>query len=298
LRDIRRRMTITAAPKRVALAFAITALFSASSHAEEPRGTRPSFVIRTLSDVPNRAAFAEHIWVPDIDAGFVPQGLAYSNGQLVLSAYRSTNSKQNHGPCRLFFIAPSTGAVTRRVDLPPSCGHAGGVAALADGRVVVADSRALYTVKGSRVTAITILKGKLHAAFAEADSRSLWIGSYKKSGHGTLWQFPLTILGKAAIDESHAVARHTIPARVQGLALDHSGGMWLTVSGSRDGTLLKFDPVHNRVIARYAMPAGIDDLAVDGRGRIWAVSEAGSIRWSKWPTNYPLLFAIDPARLQ
>lgn len=265
--------------------------------AEEPSGTRPAFITRPLSQVPNDAAFAARLWAPDIDAGFVPQGLAYSRGQLVLSAYRSTDPKQNRGPCRLFFITPATGAVTHRLDLPPSCGHAGGVAALRDGRIVVADTHALYVIAHRRVTATISMGGKLRGSFAAADGKTLWIGSYNRSG-GTLWRLPLNALNRLAINERHASTTLAIPARVQGLVFDHKGGAWLTVSGSRDGTLLKFDPARGRVTAHYTMPAGIEDLAVDDHGLIWAVSEAGSIRWSKWPTNYPLLFAIDPARLQ
>lgn len=281
---------------RIAIVIALVAMPGAVVHAKEPRGVPPSSVVRPLSDVPNSISFVAHIWAPDIDAGFVPQGLAYSGGQLVLSAYRSTDPKQNRGPCRLFFIAPTTGAITSRLDLPPSCGHAGGVASLRDGRIVVADTHALYMVAGRRVTATIHLQGKLRGSFADTDGRTLWIGSYNRSG-GTLWRLPLNVLDRPAIDESHAMMTLAIPARVQGLAFDHKGGAWLTISGSRDGALLKFDPVHGRVTASYAMPAGIEDIAVDDHGLIWAVSEAGSIRWSKWPTNYPLLFAIDPARL-
>lgn len=282
---------------QIAAAVVTIVLSCAPGRAEEPRGTRPSSVTKPLSDVPNSAAFVARIWVPEIDAGFVPQGLAYTGENLVLSAYRSTDPAQDRGPCRLFFISPSTGAVADRLDLPSTCGHAGGVAALADGRIIVADTHMLYVVTGRRVTATVQLKGKLRGSFAEADDRTLWIGSYDRSA-GTLWQLPLKALDQPEIDESSALTTLAIPARAQGVAFDHKGGAWLTVSGSHDGALLKFDPTNGHVIATYAMPAGIEDLAVDRRGLIWAVSEAGSIRWSKWPTTFPLLFAIDPARLQ
>jgi hypothetical protein len=45
-------------------------------------------------------------------------------------------------------------------------------------------------------------------------------------------------------------------------------------------------------------PAGIEDIAFDGAGRLWASSEAGSRRWSAWPTYFPLVFAIDVNRLK
>jgi sugar lactone lactonase YvrE len=270
--------------------------FASPVSAADVLGTKPNFVSRPLSDVPNAAAIGTRIWAPDLDEGFVPQGLAYVGGQLALSAYRSTDRKQGRGPCRLFFMSPVTGAVARRLDLPETCGHAGGVAALADGRVVVADTHSLYVVSGGRVTATVALKGQLRGSFADSDGHALWIGSYDRSG-GTLWRIPPEALARTEIDESAATKTLPIPPRVQGLAFDRKGGAWLTVSGSRDGALLRIDPDDGRVLATYAMPAGIEDIAVDGRGLIWAVSESGSIRWSAWSTNFPLVFAIDPARL-
>jgi len=259
-------------------------------------GKKPDVVSRPLSDVPNATAIGTRIWVPDLDEGFVPQGLAYIGGQLALSAYRSADPKQGRGPCRLFLLSPATGAVAQRLGLPETCGHAGGVAALADGRLVVADTHSLYVVSGGRVTATVALKGKLRGSFADSDGHALWIGAYDRSG-GTLWRIPPEALARAEIDESAATKTLPIPPRVQGLAFDRKGGAWLTVSGSRDGALLRIDPDGGRVLATYAMPAGIEDIAVDDRGLIWAVSESGSIRWSAWSTNFPLVFAIDPARL-
>ena len=278
------------------IALAVSMLgFASPAPAENILGTKPASVTRPLSEVPNADAVGTRIWVPDIDEGFVPQGLAYTGGHLALSAYRSTDPKQGRGQCRLFFLSPA-GAVARRLDLPGTCGHAGGVAALADGRLVVADTHSLYVVSSNRVTATINLKGSLRGSFADSDGHALWIGSYDRSG-GSLWRIPPEALTRTEIDESVVTKTLVIPARVQGLAFDRKGGAWLTVSGSRDGALLRIDPKDGHVLATHAMVAGIEDLAVDDRGRIWAVSESGSIRWSKWSTNFPLVFSIDPARL-
>jgi hypothetical protein len=281
---------------RLALAAVVT-LLSSVVHSAEPLGQHPSSVKRPLSDVPNSAAIVPRIWAPQLDDGFVPQGLSFANGHLLLSAYRSTDPKQGRGPCRLFVIAPDTGAVTDHIDLPESCGHAGGAAVLGDGRIVVADTHAVYEIRNRKVTATVQLKGKLRGSFADADGNSLWIGSYDKNG-GTLWQLPPDVFSHSEIDDSHATKTLTIPARAQGLLFDGNGHGWIAISGSRDGALLRFDPADGHVIASYPMPAGIEDLALDPSGLIWAVSEAGSIRWSKWDTNYPVLFTIDPAKLR
>jgi len=154
----------------------------------------------------------------------------------------------------------------------------------------------LYVVSGGAVTATIHLKGNLRGSFADSDGHALWIGSYDRSG-GALWRIPPEALTRSEIDESAATKTLVIPPRVQGLAFDRRGGAWLTVSGSRDGALLRIDPNDGHVLATYAMTAGIEDIAVDNRGRIWATSESGSIRWSKWSTNFPLVFSIDPKRL-
>jgi hypothetical protein len=281
---------------RLALAAAVT-LLSTAGHTAEPLGKHPSSVTRPLSDVPNSAAIVPRIWAPQLDDGFVPQGLSFANGHLLLSAYRSTDPKQGRGPCRLFVIAPDTGAVTDHIDLPESCGHAGGVAVFGDGRIVVADTHAIYEIRDRKVTATVHLKGKLRGSFADAEGNALWIGSYDRNG-GALWRLPPDVFTRSEIDDSHATRTLTIPARVQGLLFDGSGHGWMTISGSRDGALLRFDPADGHVIDSYPMPAGIEDLALDPSGLIWAVSEAGSIRWSKWDTNYPVLFTIDPAKLR
>lgn len=46
------------------------------------------------------------------------------------------------------------------------------------------------------------------------------------------------------------------------------------------------------------MVIGMEGLAFDAQGALWSVSEAGSLRWQRWGVYYPVLFRIDPARLQ
>jgi hypothetical protein len=275
------------------------ALFASTSFAADlPRGTKPGSVTRPLSEVPNEGAIVERIWLPGHDEGYVPQGLAFADGRLVLGTYRSTDPKQNRGPCRVFFVIPATGAIDTQVDLPSGCGHAGGIAALKDGRIVVADTRLLHVLKNRRVVAAVKLKGKLQGSFADSDGASLWLGAYDRDRTGQMWRMPASALSRKELTERDAASTVTAPQRAQGLAVDRNGQLWVTVSGSRDGWLLRLDATTGDVQARYAMPAGIEDIAFDDKGLLWATSEAGSLRWSAWSTNFPLLFAIDPARLR
>jgi outer membrane protein assembly factor BamB len=260
-------------------------------------GTPPTLVRRTLSAVPNEAAIVTRIWAPALDEGFIPQGMAWHSGGIALSGSVSVGRDQSQGPCQVIWMSPSSGAITRRLALPRGCGHAGGLAALADGRLVVADTRALFVIRDGAVSREISLRGALRGSFADFDGKDLWIGSYDRSG-GRLWRFPLAALDQAQIDESAAIESLQAPANAQGLAFDRSGQLWMTTSSSRSGEILRLDRKTGQVLARHPAPAGIEDIAFDGQGRLWASSEAGSRRWSSWATFYPLVFAVDIARLR
>jgi hypothetical protein len=267
------------------------------AQAQQAGGTAPTIINRPLSAVPNAQAVSSAFWVPDLDAGFVPQGLAWQGGSLVLSGYVSTDAGQSRGPCRLVWINPSSGQATRRLNLPPSCGHAGGIAALPGGRLVVADTKELFIVSGGQVTGSVRLKGRLRGSFADFDGQDLWIGLHDRGG-GALWRLPLSVLDRPGISEADAAGTLSAPAGMQGLAFDSSGQMWATTSGSKSGAIMRLDRRSGAVLASYAAPAGIEDISFDSSGRLWASSEAGTRRWSGWQTFYPLVFAIDVAALR
>jgi hypothetical protein len=263
----------------------------------EPAGAPPTIVRRALSTIPNEAAIVMRLWVPALDEGFVPQGMAWHGGGIAISGYVSTERDQSKGPCHVIWVSPTSGAVMRRVALPASCGHAGGLAALSDGRLVVADTQVLFVLSGGAVQREIRLTGALHGSFADFDGRNLWIGSYDRGG-GRLWRFALAALEQSEIGETAALGTLPAPANAQGLAFDRSGQLWVTTSGSKSGEILRLDPGTGQILARHAAPAGIEDIAFDGQGRMWASSEAGSRRWSAWSTFYPLIFAIEPSRLR
>lgn len=261
-----------------------------------PQGVAPGLVVRPLSAVPNAQAIGARLWVPDLDAGFIPQGLAVDGARLALAGYVSTDRAQGRGPCRVLWIDPARGAVTRRLDLPPACGHAGGAAALPGARLLVADTRILFVVGAAGLERAVALAGGLRGSFADFDGRDVWIGAYDKAG-GTLWRLPLAALDKDAIDARDALETRVAPAEIQGLAFDRAGSMWASVSNGRAGALLRLDSA-GAVTARYAAPAGIEDIAFAPDRTLWASSEAGTLRWSDWPTFFPLLFSIDVTALR
>ena len=53
-------------------------------------GIAPSYGPEKVSAVPNAAAIVRRIWLPGLDAGYDPQGLAVDGGGIYVSAYRAT----------------------------------------------------------------------------------------------------------------------------------------------------------------------------------------------------------------
>ena len=109
-------------------------------------GIAPSYGPKTVSPVPNAAAIVRRIWLPELDAGYDPQGLAVDGDAIYVSAYRSDSLSVRRGPCRVIRIDVETGGSTGYVDVPKPCGHAGGLAVGGDGMLYVADTHTLFAI--------------------------------------------------------------------------------------------------------------------------------------------------------
>jgi hypothetical protein len=275
---------------------------------QPPLGTRPTYTTRTLTPAPNAQAVTARIWVPGLDDGYVPQGVTMVGGDLYVASYRSLSGGEARGPCRIYRLNPATGQTTGQLDLPPACGHAGGLARGPAGRIYVADTRAVFEItlhSGAtlgEVTRTTKLAGAVKGSFAAGTADALWLGSYEREGPGVLYRMPHAALQQSTIRERHATGSVVLPSKSQGAAFDVSGQLWITRSGSTLGELLQLDAGTGEagtgaVQARYQMPAGIEDLTFDAAGFIWTLSEAGSRRWNTWQTFQPILFQLDPKRL-
>src|SRR3546814_5389669 len=107
----------------------LTALTPALAAA--PIGTPPAYAgEHVVPALPNADAFEVTAWVPDLDRGDVPQGLAVLGEHVLVAAYREREGNQD---CRIHRFAAATGAHAGSVDLPAPCSHAGGLA-VAGGR--------------------------------------------------------------------------------------------------------------------------------------------------------------------
>lgn len=286
----------------LAAAFAIVAPASG-----EPLGRAPAYTSRALSAVPNAQAMTALIWSPELNQGFVPQGVATFAGAVYVGAYRSDDPGRNQGPCRLYRIDPTTGAIWGALDLPPACGHAGGLTRGRPGRLWLADTRVIFEIGLSSgdgaigaVLRSVRLEGALKGSFAAGTADALWLGTYSKEPGARLYKVPFDAIAPATevLSERNATQSVPLPEMAQGAAFDSAGRLWITRSGAELGELAEIDPETGEVRRRFAMPAGIEGISFDPGGGLWAVSEAGSKRWLGWSTFFPVVFRLDMGRLK
>jgi hypothetical protein len=275
-------------------------------------GTRPSYGPPTVSTVPNLAAAESLLWVPGLDEGWHPQGLAVAEDSLLISAYQSDRFGVNRGPCRVFRIDPATGRETGHFDVPPPCGHAGGLAYAGSGALFIADTHTLFEVDLESAFVVpspafrTVPLGPgLKGALAASGQGEIWIGTYEEDRPGSIFKYRAAALkalpDRAVLTAEMASAKQTIPSYAQGAAADAaelSGKLWISRSEIGWGSLEKLDTASGIVEQRYPVPGGIEGIALDTTGRLWAVSEAG-VRHFVWSYPFfPVIFQLDLRQLQ
>jgi hypothetical protein len=253
-------------------------------------GIAPSYGPKTVSAVPNAAAIVRRIWLPGLDAGYDPQGLAVDGGGIYVSAYRSDSFGVRRGPCRVIRIDLETGGPTGYVDVPSPCGHAGGLAVGGDGMLYVADTHTLFATPlaqafgpGARFRQFPLGPGVI-GGLAASTPDGIWLGTYE-NGPGRLFRFTAATLARLSEGETlgapQAATVLTIPDHAQGAAI--GGGA----------------PQR-----RYEIAPGTEGIAFGSAGRLWAVSEAGSRHIYDHPflglfePFFPLVFALDLSRLE
>lgn len=277
-------------------------------------GDAPSYSPRAPSVVPNAAAIRARIWAPRLDDGWVPQGVAFDDGTLWVSAYQSTDPKVDSGPCRVFKVNIADGGMAGQFDLPAVCGHAGGLAHTGDRYLYVADGNYLFRVDTQAALAAgkcvdlgcsTLpLRGTVRATFVAYAKRTLWLGESTPAGQaGHLWQIPeermLAIISGAGgvLDESSAVVVTPLAGQSRGAAITRDGALWVTQSDEKSGRLQKIEPGSGKALQEYAMPPGTEDIDFAPDGTLWAVSEAGAMRLKASLVFFPLVFSLAPAAL-
>ncbi len=271
-------------------------------------GDRPSYGPASISEVPSLAAIDRLIWMPGLDAGWDPQGLAIAEGSLFVSAYRSDGSWVSRGPCRVFRVDPETGRETGHFDVPSPCGHAGGLAYGGAGKLFIADTHNLFEVDIARAFAepapkfrVSRLGRGVKGAFAVSGEGEIGIGDYQETRPGKILKYGLAALKSlndgAVLSAAAASAVVPVLSYAQGGAIGPSGTLWISRSELGWGVLEKLDAVTGHLERRYAAPGGIEGIAFDRAGRLWCVSEAGARHLPLRHPFFPLIFRLDPARL-
>jgi hypothetical protein len=308
-----RRWLAVAATALVTGAYAAQVVVPAAETSPAPiAGTAPSYGPKSVSRVPNAAAIVRRIWLPELDAGYDPQGLAVDDGAIYVSGYRSDSLGVRRGPCRVIRIDLETGSSTGYVDVPSPCGHAGGLAVGGDGMLYVADTHTLFATllarafdRGARFQQFSLGPGVI-GGLAASTPDGIWLGTYK-DGPGRLFRFTAATLARLSdgetLEASQAATVLTIPDHAQGAAMG-GGGLWIARSDWNWGTLDRLNPVTGALQRRYEIAPGIEGIAFGNAGRLWAVSEAGSRHIYDYPfldlfqPFFPLVFALDLSRLE
>lgn len=276
-------------------------------------GTKPEYLQEPASGFPNEKAIAKRIWVPGLDEGFVPQGFTIEGDHLLVAEYRSADPKVDTGPCRIVRIEAATGNADGSFDMPAAaCGHAGGLAYLGNGMLLLADTRVLYRIDLAKALATgqgegairgsVKLAGELRGSYAAFDGKNAWIGTWtKEAAKSRMYRLDARLFDDydgQTVNESRATQSVPVPLEAQGAAFDKDGAIWISASNSRWGKLYRLDRRTGEVKATHEMVAGIEDLEFDAAGRLWAVSESGSRKYLSWKTHFPVIFAIDTAKLE
>jgi hypothetical protein len=294
---------------------AALAIIGACGIAQVPRtvslrvlGQQPSYGPATVTVVPNLAAIDRLIWMPGLDRGWDPQGLAVVGDAILVSAYRSNANWQNRGPCRVFRLDPESGTETGHFDVPPPCGHAGGLAYAGAGKLFISDTHTLFEVDLDRPFVWSAPQFRSYAlgrgvsgGFAVSGKNNIWIGNYEETRAARAFNYDVATIARladgATLRAEAATAALRVPSYAQGGALDRSGHFWVARSDIGWGFLDELDAAHGALEARYPVCAGIEGIAFDRTGRLWAVSEDGAQHLPWHYPFFPLIFRLDPAML-
>jgi hypothetical protein len=267
-------------------------------------GTRPGHGLAAVSAVPNRAAIDRLLWVPGLDQGRNPQ----VDGSILMSAYRSVHFGVNRGSCRVFRVDPTNGCETGHFDVPPPCGHAGGLAYAGVGELYIADTQVLFEmdlVSAFRDPAPAFrafsLGPRLKGALAASGRNEIWIGTYEEDRSGKISSSTCCSRSprRSRRAECRFCLRHPFDTDLrQDAAVAAAGKLWLSRSEIAWGALDGLDIASGRVERSYTISDGIEGISFNDVGRLWAVSEAGA-RHNRWVSPFfPIIFRFDVSRLK
>lgn len=292
--------------------FAVLTIAASPAADAETLGKKPDYLQGVTASFPNDQAVTAKIWAPGLEDGFAPQGLAVVGRHVLVSAYQDTDS--GRPACRVFRLEVETGKPAGFFDMPAACRHAGGIAYIGGGNVVVADTRQLWRVELESALKTGRAEGSIRgmirlptgmgAAFTFFDGKDPWVGVYtvvKDAANAKIYRIDMATFDRfdgQVITWENAVETLSIPALAQGGVFDAAGDIWLSASSSQIGALYRIERDTGKVLARYETVTGIEGISFDSRGKLWAISEAGARKYQHWKTQFPMIFEIDVAKLR
>ena len=239
---------------------------------------------------------------PRLDDGYVPQGLTFIDGAIYLGTYRSENPNQGHGPCRIYRVDPRTGLVTGVLDLPPQCGHAGGLAKGQRRHLWVADTRTIFEIglapRGVRRDRPRPKINRPRRAASRARSRPERPTRSGRHLQRRCRRPALQGAVQAAGTRHRNLERARTPSRRlrcrprrRGAAFDPAGRLWITRSG-RSASFSYWIRTPAPFCCGSPCRPGSRTSASSPAG-LWAVSEARSKRWARRGTFVPGQFRLQ-----
>lgn len=282
----------------------------------EVRGTsKPNYLgvpIHELSRFPNSAAACEAIWAPDLNAHFVPQGLALrGDGSALVSGYIATPNKDNEF-CHLVQVDLATGTSLAARDFKRTqCKHGGGIAIDDVGRIWIADTPGLLLLNSGvndQTPQKVNLVGQDGSFLAGGAVGRLEVGDRNKH---VIYAYTYTVLAAAAaashagfiaeVNVSQAVFKRVVAATPQGADF-HLGEFWVASSNATCGKITGGDGFP---AGGVGFGPGVEEIEFAPDGSLWAVFEAGTIKHTFAPDgtfkpnsrSYPLIVRFDPAKL-
>jgi hypothetical protein len=255
---------------------------------------------RDLATFPNSDAVCRAYWIPALDAGFVPQGLAFlGGGQALISGYTSSTKR-----CRIVLLNLATGNGKTLYNWPTNdCKHGGGIQVDAAGRIWLADTDHLFLLDRARLLlgtnpVVRMITLKISGSFlAGGQDGTLWIGEFEENGNksGRVLQYPISLLLQAvAIGEKQAINQRSTPPLDQGAAFANSA-LWTTSSTSKCGALTLVPAVGPPGPPKGFAP-GAEEIEFAPDGTLWGVSEAGTLKYPLAPF-FPVLAQYDASKL-
>jgi hypothetical protein len=292
---------------------AVWAACPAGASAAQVLGQKPAYVDAVPASFPNQQAITPRIWIPGLDEGWTPQGLALVGKHALVTAYQDKDAGRPR--CRVFRVELATGANAGAFDLPRPCMHAGGITDIGGGYVVVADTRQDWRVEVEKAIAAGTAEGATRgmirlgvgfgSAFTFFDGKDLWNGVFvteKDASDSKIYRLDLTLFDKEGVNVDNAVPLEVVkvPIHAQGGAFDRQGRLWIAGSyGPRTSYLARVDRSTGEALARYEMPSRMENIVFDGDGRLWAISEAGSRKYHRpGDPDFPFIFEIDVGKLK